>query len=188
MAALRAVLVSSDSLSPDAVALISATITRIKEISAEGEKGNSTAIHASKPNFELIEALIREKEHLYPGLRFVRALNSDSNSFAAFESVPWVELSRALSNLLDNAAQAAKSLVEVVLCDSGKGIEVRDDGSGVPTYIRNQLFQEGVTAGKVDGTGFGLSGARKLIRDRGGDVVLVATGEQGTAFRIEVGN
>jgi len=99
------------------------------------------------------------------------------------------KLERAFFNLLLNACEslpAGSGRVEVELCGTGSGVEVRisDNGRGIPGSIRNALFEPFVSQGKENGTGLGLTVVQKIIQDHGGEVVVERTSPEGTAFRI----
>jgi len=65
-------------------------------------------------------------------------------------------------------------------------IDVVDNGPGIPDSIHARLFQPFATAARSGGSGLGLAIARDLARAHGGDIVLVATGAEGTVLRIEI--
>ena len=65
-------------------------------------------------------------------------------------------------------------------------IDVIDDGPGLSESVRNNLFQPFAGSTSEGGTGLGLSIARDLARAHGGDLRLLYTGPNGTAFRIEI--
>ncbi len=66
-------------------------------------------------------------------------------------------------------------------------ISVADDGPGVPTDLRDRIFDPFVTD-KEQGAGLGLAIVRKVAEAHGGRVELVAEGEtdggRGAEFRI----
>ena len=68
------------------------------------------------------------------------------------------------------------------------GVEVRiaDNGRGIPSSIRNTLFEPFVSHGKENGTGLGLTVVQKIIQDHGGEVAVVQTSPEGTVFRIAI--
>ncbi len=103
------------------------------------------------------------------------------------------QLYRVVFNLVRNARQA--------IMQSGEGgeisvhaeeddtrwlIRVSDTGPGLPKKAREHLytpFQGGATKG---GSGLGLAIAQELIRGHGGELRLVHTGPEGTAFEISL--
>jgi signal transduction histidine kinase len=49
-------------------------------------------------------------------------------------------------------------------------IELEDTGPGIPSGIRDRLFEPFVTAGKPGGLGLGLALSRQTVLDHGGDI------------------
>jgi signal transduction histidine kinase len=102
------------------------------------------------------------------------------------------QLFRLLLNLVRNAAEAAKErehgFVEVRAARDESLVRIRicDNGPGVPTAVREKLFQPFAASTRSAGTGLGLAIARDLARAHGGDVMLESTGETGTSFRVEI--
>jgi signal transduction histidine kinase len=80
----------------------------------------------------------------------------------------------------------ASGRIEVCLREIARRLEIRviDNGPGVPSVIRDRLFQPFVSYGKQDGTGLGLSIAQKIFQDHGGDVVLESSTCGRTVFKL----
>ena len=100
------------------------------------------------------------------------------------------KLRQVLTNLLKNALEASGPQGRVVVSieeptASLASVEVRDTGAGVPATTQDRLFEPFFTT-KATGSGLGLAISRAIARAHGGDVVLVSTGDQGTAFRLTV--
>ncbi len=99
------------------------------------------------------------------------------------------QLDRILVNLFRNARQAiaaaGRTTGHVRLStrpeDGHLRVEVADDGPGVPERVLPRLFQPFGGAGP-GGTGLGLAVARDLARGHGGELELLRTGPEGTAF------
>jgi signal transduction histidine kinase len=103
------------------------------------------------------------------------------------------QIERAISNLLLNACQSARSLgsaanVTVTLesQESQILINVIDNGPGVPKNIRNSLFEPFVSEGKQKGTGLGLTLAHCIALEHGGEVVLLSSRAGETIFQMKV--
>ena len=99
-------------------------------------------------------------------------------------------LRRAFSNLLRNAAEACGGTGTVELevgplNASGARVVMRDHGPGVPSEIRDRLFEPYVTA-KAGGTGLGLALVRQTIEDHGGTIKLEDTPGGGATFVVEL--
>lgn len=98
-------------------------------------------------------------------------------------------LRQALMNLGVNAAEALREnagggRLDIRAAFNGKmvTVEFEDNGPGIPEEVRGRLFEPFVT-GKADGTGLGLAISRRLLRDLGGELLLVRTGPSGTMFK-----
>ncbi|MDQ6716747.1 MAG: ATP-binding protein, partial [Gemmatimonadota bacterium] len=108
-------------------------------------------------------------------------------------------LHRAIFNLLLNAAQASPPGAEVRIeagelaphqlppgrASFGRGavmLKVTDSGSGIPSQIRDRLFEPFVTT-KEQGSGLGLSIVHRAVESHHG-FVLVDSGDWGTSFSI----
>jgi signal transduction histidine kinase len=94
-----------------------------------------------------------------------------------------------LTNLLENAIQATPrgGVVRLHLegNESGVAAEVADQGPGLPESVRERLFQPNQST-KEGGSGLGLAISHQLALALGGTVKLVASGPDGTCFRIEI--
>lgn len=97
---------------------------------------------------------------------------------------------QALLNLIDNAIKygASGGWLRVDLRD--RALSVSDAGPGVPRAVREKVFDrfyrvdDSLTA-KQPGSGLGLTIARRLMRDQGGDVTLEAS-ERGARFVLKL--
>lgn len=106
------------------------------------------------------------------------------------------KLSQVLVNLVMNAIQAqgeegdeAGHHVEVSVFDAGKNIrfEVRDDGPGIPDAIRSQIFEPFFTTKSgFGGSGLGLSIARDIAHEHGGQLWLANEPRAGACFVLEI--
>ena len=102
-------------------------------------------------------------------------------------------LESAIYNLLLNACQAAMRSthvpeVKVHLTEVNERIYVTvvDNGPGVPAAVRKTLFDPFVTAGKPNGTGLGLTLARRVAEEHGGSVCLEESNPERTVFRLSL--
>jgi signal transduction histidine kinase len=102
-------------------------------------------------------------------------------------------LESAIYNLLLNACQAAtRSIhapeVKVQLTEVDEQIffTVLDNGPGVPAAVRRTLFNPFVTAGKPNGTGLGLTLARRVAEEHGGSVCLEESNPGRTVFTLSL--
>lgn len=86
-----------------------------------------------------------------------------------------VAIELVLFNLLKNALyyvpiRPDMQVTVTVGADSAPCIVVRDTGPGIAPELIARLFQEFQTAGKVQGTGLGLSFCRRVMKELGGEI------------------
>ena len=101
------------------------------------------------------------------------------------------QMERALRNVLLNACQARRpagctpAVRTKMQCKRDSvHVQVVDNGIGVCAEVQSTLFEPFVSAGKQDGTGLGLTLARRIAEDHGGSLVLRHTGGEGTIFEL----
>ena len=102
-------------------------------------------------------------------------------------------LESAIYNLLLNACQAAtrsthvpEVQVQLTEVDERIYITILDNGPGIPVSVRRTLFDPFVTAGKPNGTGLGLTLARRIAEEHGGSVYLEESNREGTVFTLSL--
>ncbi|MEZ4613934.1 MAG: ATP-binding protein [Caldilineaceae bacterium] len=104
----------------------------------------------------------------------------------------WGTLSDAFQSVIENGCEAmagkGEVLVTVVLdFDSDRvRVRIRDSGMGIPQRIHKKIFDLGFTTKSAEQNrrGRGLFTCRAILRKHRGDIELVDTGPQGTAFEI----
>jgi signal transduction histidine kinase len=102
-------------------------------------------------------------------------------------------LESAIYNLLLNACQAAtrsthvpEVTVDLTEVDERICVTISDNGPGIPASVRRTLFDPFVTAGKPNGTGLGLTLARRIAEEHGGSVRLVESNPERTVFTLSL--
>ena len=127
----------------------------------------------------------------------VRSLNSDLEdkqihldlqleSFTA--SADQQMLRQILFNLLINAVQAVEPKGQIGILARKNGaregyIEIRDDGPGVQSEHRQEIFRPYFTTRK-DGTGLGLAVVKQIVQLHGWEVEYLPNGNRGSVFRV----
>lgn len=105
------------------------------------------------------------------------------------------QLHRILVNLMRNAREAieqqpdrARGIITVSLsqAEGESRLRLADDGPGIPSRVREHLFQPFSGSGRTDGAGLGLAIARELAHGHGGDLTLVETGSEGSVFELRL--
>jgi signal transduction histidine kinase len=82
---------------------------------------------------------------------------------------------RTLTPVIENAVRFARHRVEIAIRTEANQVifEIRDDGPGVASAIREQIFEPGISDGANgggSGAGLGLPLARRLARAAGGEI------------------
>ena len=102
-------------------------------------------------------------------------------------------LQSAIYNLLLNACQAAtrsthvpEVQVDLTEVDEQIYVTISDNGPGIPASVRRTLFDPFVTAGKLNGTGLGLTLARRVAEEHGGSVCLEESNQERTVFTLSL--
>jgi signal transduction histidine kinase len=99
------------------------------------------------------------------------------------------KMEQVFYNLLLNASQATspdRGKIEVVIREHQDGVEItiRDNGVGIPEHLRHRIFEPFVSYGKENGTGLGLTIARKLLTDHRGFIEIAESAPGRTTFRL----
>ena len=99
------------------------------------------------------------------------------------------KIERVLFNLVLNACEAISDRpghVRVEIESSAETFEVRvaDDGPGIPSSVRDTMFDPFVSSGKLNGTGLGLAIVSKIVHDHNGVVRVERTSEAGTVILV----
>jgi PAS domain S-box-containing protein len=95
----------------------------------------------------------------------------------------------AIDNLVKNAlTHADPSKIEISVADCGDlcQITVRDDGRGIPSEVKQRVFEEGFRYGNTGNTGMGLYIVSKVMERHHGSVDILDNHPQGTSFVLTV--
>lgn len=183
--------VRPSSSEPDLIDEMAADVQRLQKVSRRFE------LIGLKPDLEPV-SVGRIAEHLR---RYFSARLPSLGSAVRFEidipgDVPLVLGNRTLlewafENLIKNSIDAMAGQDGVIcvayLGPNGKRAvyQVRDTGPGVPTHIRDKIFEIGVTT-KERGWGVGLSLTRRIIEDMHDGSIQLEHAAEGASFRLEL--
>jgi signal transduction histidine kinase len=76
--------------------------------------------------------------------------------------------------------------VDLTEVDERIYLTILDNGPGIPASVRRTLFDPFVTAGKPNGTGLGLTLARRIAEEHGGGVCLEESNPERTVFTLSL--
>ena len=104
------------------------------------------------------------------------------------------QLEMAIQILIENAIDALKGKGNIRITsqlaqyldtnfEECLEIEIADNGPGIPEFQKDQIFEPFFST-KKDGTGMGLTIARKIIQDHNGEMDLISKTGYGTVFRL----
>lgn len=101
------------------------------------------------------------------------------------------KLKRVFYNVAHNAADAMQAHGRFSIntyLHNATHVEFRlaDSGVGIPDHVKRHIFEPFVTYGKKRGTGLGMSIAKKIITDHGGDIWVESEEGKGTIFYFTV--
>lgn len=107
-------------------------------------------------------------------------------------------LERVLSNLVSNAIKYSPDGGQVTVAvrreqDNGRQwavLQVLDEGLGIPSdevpRVFERFYRGSNVAGKIEGTGIGLSGVRQIVEQHGGDVSVNSREAVGSTFTVRL--
>jgi signal transduction histidine kinase len=137
-----------------------------------------------------LAALAREVAALHEGMAHERGVGIDVLAAPAAVRCDPRKVKQVLINLLQNALDASPpgARVEIEVCEPRAGsalVRLLDRGSGIDPSVGSTVFDPGVTS-KPHGSGLGLTIARALAQQHGGEVELSARPGGGCAALLRL--
>jgi signal transduction histidine kinase len=159
-------------------------IDSLRELSYQRSAITPTRTHIDQVIRRAIEAI-----HSKPEFRDRRIVLSSSGELEGMFDAR--KLERVFFNLILNACEAMAEPESNVIVDAkntsaGFEIRVHDSGHGIPSGIRDSLFDPFVSSGKPNGTGLGLAIVSKIVQDHSGSVSIERTSESGTTVLVRL--
>ena len=172
------------------LAKMKATAERIASIVRAMQSFSRTQVDAGPFEEIAVSELFKESLILCEQLFRLNGVSLEVISLDTLVKVRASQISQVIWSLLSNALDAVKGLperwvkLEAELRDECVVISVTDSGEGIPETVAGKLMQPFFTTKEVGkGAGLGLSVAKGLVEDHGGQLRLVREREQ-TCFEF----
>lgn len=137
----------------------------------------------------LVEALILEKRIEFKSKANVK-IDLEIQDTDLKSNIPRINLSRLLSNLINNAVESISTSGCVKVCIKASEyfniITVSDNGVGIPEDALENVGKKGISIGKINGNGLGIYSAKKLIADIGGKFEIHSVHGAGTLITVKL--
>ncbi|TWP37412.1 sensor histidine kinase [Leekyejoonella antrihumi] len=135
----------------------------------------------------LESTLVMLGHKLRDGVTVVRDYSTEVPQIEAFAG----ELNQVWTNLIDNAVDAMDGAGTLRVSTRGAGgaviVEIGDTGPGMTPRVADRAFEAFYTTKEVGrGTGLGLDIARRIVVQRHGGTIDIATGPDGTTMRVSL--
>jgi signal transduction histidine kinase len=119
------------------------------------------------------------------GIELEVTVTSDSELRARTGSLAGLVLANLLTNAIEASPRGGAVRLEASRNSHDIHFLVTDQGGGLPDAVRDSLFRP-VMSTKRGGGGMGLAISSRLARHAGGELELVRSDREGTAFRLRV--
>jgi signal transduction histidine kinase len=196
LAALDVSIKDLEQVKPEQRHLIRSAINRIHDI-ANDLSGKVGALDQGKDVrsillSSLLSSIVSEKRIEF---RNISSVNIDfsfrGSNYGLFSNISPNGFKRVVSNLVNNSVESIKEkkgFVEVKLHSYGSHHEVLiiDNGAGIEGENFHEMFKEGKSFGKKDGTGLGLFHARTTVESWGGSIECKSNPGVETTFIIRL--
>lgn len=122
----------------------------------------------------------------YDGVKFMKQYHPE----ALFIFGDRGKIQRAFGNLIKNAVEAMDKCGELTLAtkldEENVVVKVQDNGSGMEADVLKKVLEEGITHGKQDGNGIGVTVVRQAVAEHSGTISAVSEISVGTAFSVSL--
>jgi signal transduction histidine kinase len=143
------------------------------------------------PLLDTISTIISEKRQEFSKNSWVQFELDFPQSKEIFVKASQIDLSRVISNLVNNSVEsfdAGTVIVGVRSYTKSAVIFIKDNGRGIPDAIKANLGTPGFSYGKsrssAGGHGLGIFHAKKTIEEWGGKLIIISKENLGTTIEI----
>lgn len=172
--------------------LLKTSIEQIKKITSALDQRKLKASADDKNHSEdIFDSLIKSVNQISTTIPSNVNFNfhiDDSLCSAKVDHIP-VELQIIIGNVINNSLDAfngSPGAIELHAKDVDPylQIEIIDNGPGIDLAFREQIFNQGFTKGKVNGTGLGLYHAKTHVTNWGGHIKVDSESSKGTKITL----
>lgn len=193
LSALKMALEEMDNVPSGNYQVINSSIQRIKDIAnnvliTDRNKDVDDCYGPTSVSF-LVDSLVTDKRMEYRASEKVVVKKIFENSYGLFIIGNKVELTRVLSNLINNSFEAIDEIGEITIKVSKTAqekilISIQDNGKGIPDFVLKNIGNEKKSYGKSEGNGLGMVHAKNIIESLDGEMEVLSITNQGTICNI----
>jgi signal transduction histidine kinase len=137
----------------------------------------------------VLDAILSEKRAQYVDKNVKFEFDVGHDAYGMFAKINFKAFQRTLSNLINNAVEAVEGIGTVTICldkhNDKVSIGIVDTGKGIPPELIDKITK-GLSIGKTEGHGLGVSYAVQQIQLWNGSYKIESEVGSGTRFIIEL--
>lgn len=138
----------------------------------------------------LVKNIVSEKKVQYEGRNIQFKVNITEEASFVFIDVNASQLTRALSNLLNNSVEAIENkgtiTLDLSVAEEQLVIVITDTGKGMHPDQLSEILEKSISVGKDHGSGIGLSSAIQTIQSVNGIFAIDSVYGKGTTITIRL--
>ncbi|OFZ15371.1 MAG: hypothetical protein A2Z20_06885 [Bdellovibrionales bacterium RBG_16_40_8] len=203
LSALNMILTTLGELPEDKRLIIRNSTQRINDIANlllqkgkdKSKPQNSSQILDGEPIMlvALLESIVSEKRAQFRQKLEVDIQSNILSGYGLFAKIDSTELTRAISNAVNNSVEAFSGKGSVTIGLAGDSdyaiVTIKDTGKGIPKHILEKLGQRGITHGKEgtqSGSGLGVFQAKTTVEAAGGKYEISSEENKGTVITMKL--